>query len=377
MLNPSVARTLAEREDMRNASRDTTGGTDKSWKDYQGSSEAAQTKYRKWLTDMDKLVDLVRAEIDADGIPVVSPVRYSAKHAKLHEDGRVAHATKRLGEAWTASERALIVDDRVYTDLSQGIAPDANLPVDESRTLKLPSGKMLDATGIVYLFPDTAARIALPGHSLSKLGQSIHHARVYRWDDAKGRRQAGVVRMWASDLYDLYGGIDGDVLTEPLKPESRAARRADMKVRQALETGKAELVGYIMPGDELVIDVADYVGDSDFPKFLSNWPEAHWRVAGLMSNNRMTINPYYLSGEGIQTTVDAEPNPALVPVTAMEAKVISDRIPFSYSSLWGKKGNTIVRRTASGQVRIGTRSGLPSSWSPYLAVYGDGSEQGE
>lgn len=372
MLNPSVARTLAEREDMRTAAFD-TGDTTEAWKEYEGSGPAAIEKYRAWVGAMNRLADLVAAEVAADRIPVVSPVRFSAHHAALHKDGRVRHARKPLGAAWSAAERALIVDDRVYERLSDGVPPGADLPADPTRTLVLPSGVRLDADGDVYVFPDTAARIVLPNRSSAELGASIHHARIYRWTDARGRVAAGVVRLFASDLYDLEDGVEGDLLTSPLRESSRAARRAGPKVREALWSGAAELVGAILPGDELEIDPAEWGPDNVLGKFLERFPERHWVVTGLKDNGRLAARPLGLSQEGMWVRPDGateEPDRQFVEVTAEDAKVIGDRVLISFSDLWSKPSTRIIRRTALGRVREGDGSGLPTSWAPHHRVHG-------
>lgn len=371
MLDPSIARTLAERDDLRRAAYDTDYSDD--WKRYEGSTEGAQKKFREWKQRMERLAELVQAELERDEVIVTQPVRYSAHHAALHEDGRVAHRTKGVGEAWSSAERSLIVDDRVYEAVSDGHAPSVELPADTGRTIRLPNGEWLDSDGRVFLFADTAARIPLPNRSSAKLGQSIHHTRLYRWPDAKGRWQAGVVRLWMADLYDLEGGIGGNLLTARLRESSRAARSAtNLRLRDALHEGIAEHVGTFMVGDEVLIDVSEWAGANEPGRFLAEWPERHWRLAGFKSDSQFTMTPIYLSEEGAVLEPgdgEAATNGRKTVVSPDAYRAISDRLVITASALWTKPATRILRRTATGAVRESTGDGMPSSWSPYQAIY--------
>jgi CRISPR-associated endonuclease Csn1 len=371
LLNPSVARTLAERDDLRRAAKDTSGSD--AWKTYAGSSPAAITKFRAWQGAMQKLAFHIEEELDRDEVVVTQPIRVSAHHGALHEDGRAPHRSKKVGDGWSSAERARVVDDRVYAALSGGAKPNENLPADPSRTLRLPSGTRLDARGDVYLFPDTSARIALPNRSSAKLGSSIHHIRLYRWDDAKGHRKAGVVRLWTSDLYDLRDGIQGNLLDSELSETSRAARRAHPALREALHTGIATHVGTLVPGDEILLDPNDWVdGKNELAEFLAEWPERHWRLVGWPEDRLFAINPIRLAAEGIRKESDPERvAKRRVEVSVKAAKVISDRVRPSATDLWSKPSTRVIRRTAAGSIRELGTSGLPYSWSPYEAVHGD------
>ena len=401
MLNQSIAQTLAQREDLYRAARDgiqdvawrelNSKGDD--WKSYTGVSRKARVSYgewrnfsgfevgqrrdfAKWKSDMEVLAQLIKEELAHDQVVVTHPIRVSAHHSALHEDGRAPHARKELGSTWSPEQRALIVDDRVYEALSGRLAPSDALVEDAERTLRLPSGIMLTATDDIFLFPDTAARIALPRQSSAKLGQSAHHARLYRWDDAKGKRQAGIVRVFASDLYDLegvtfdaQGRISGDILRLPLRESSRAVRRAGDKLRAAFWAGTAEHVGTFVVGDEIEINPEEWAGDDAMGQFLDEFSERHWRLVGLMSNSQLTLNPVILSSEGIVTSDSDEKRKVRVSDNA--AKIISDRIKVSYTRLWGTASTRVIRRTATGAVRPSSDHALPASWSPHRAVYGD------
>lgn len=370
MITPAVARVLAQRADLRDAARVTGVGDD--WKRFAGDTPAARQAFARWKLQMERLAELVETQVRDDQAVVMQPVRFSSSHAALHNAGRTPHKSAPVGSAWTASQRALIVDDRVYEALSADFSPVVDMPEDPARTVLLTSGKRLGAGDPVFLFPDKAARIPLRNRSSAELGQSMHHARLYRWLDQRGRRQAAFVRLWASDLYDLEGGVTGDLLTAPLRQSSRAARRASGKLREALWGGVAEHVGTLMVGDEILIDPQEWVGENEPGRFLAEWPERHWRLAGLMSESQFTLTPQMLSQEGAVKVHAGTENrdPRLVVLSDLAYKVVSDRLTITSSALYLKPSTRVVRRTALGAIREGGGSGLPFSWSPFDAVNG-------
>ncbi|WP_087007112.1 type II CRISPR RNA-guided endonuclease Cas9 [Gulosibacter sp. 10] len=370
MINPSVARTLAERDDMRRAAYESN--EDRwNWTTYEGSTPEAVRKFCKWKEDMQELARLVDEVLKHDDVVVTYPVRFSAKHAALHEAGRSPHRTKAVGEAWTSGERARIVDGRVYEALSKDLIPSAPLHEDESRTLTLPSGMRLDGKGEVYLYPDAKARMPLPNKSSAPLGQSMHHVRLYRWLTPKGEVKAGVVRVWAADLYELEDGIEGDLLTSPLSGTSQAVRRtANARLRDAIHQNAAEHVGTFVIGDELLIDPYEWRGANETGRFMDEWPERHWRLSGWEQLGVANIKPVLLSEEGIRKKAE-DTSDRLVDVSTLTKKVLKASLRITASQLWSTPSTQVIRRTATGEPRQNISSGLPTSWSPIKAVYGE------
>lgn len=373
MLSASVAKTLAQRDDLRRAAFLTGDDPEQNWKRYSGDSVADRQLFDRWKKGMVRLSKLLAEQIRKDQLNVMYPVRYSAHHAALHEDGRVKHVTKKLGEAWTYDERSRVVDNRVYEQLSASHLPSKNLPQDDFRSLTLPSGVTLGASGSVYLFPDAAARIALPNLSSAKLGSSMHHIRVYRWKDDKGRVQTGVVRVWAADLYELEGGVNSDLLNAHLPPTSHAVRRAHIKVQDAIWNGSAKHVGTLMIGDEVLLDPDEWIGDGATGEFFKEFPEARWRLNGFESNTRLNLKPILLSTEGIAKEKNKEDqDPRKVVVSDNALKVITGMgLRLSVPAFLGSANTQIIRRTGTGKIRRGKHIGLPSSWSIFEAIHGE------
>jgi CRISPR-associated endonuclease Csn1 len=368
MLNNSVARTLSQRSEMLDGAYMSNNHELKEQaKSFEGDSPAAIAKYRKWKTDMARVADLLRAEVTEDRLVVTQPVRFSGRHSALHEDGRAPHARKLVGDKWTPAERARIVDRKVYERLSQGLLPSEELPWDPARKLRLPNGKLLDSQGVIYIFPDTASRIGLPNNSSSKLGSTLHHIRLYRWKDAKGKRQAGVVRIFANDLQDLGANILGSNLEESM----RAVRYSDVKLRDAIASGIAEHVGTILPGDELIIEPKEWSPSDSFGRFLSAWPEKNWSITGWESNRLFNLKPRVLSKEGAQVAGSDTPDSKKVQLDEEHFQIIDRSARPSASNLWTKPGTQIIRRNSLGRIRQSTVSGMPISWSPYQVVNGD------
>lgn len=371
MLDPSVARTLAERDDLRRAALDTDFSED--WKRYEGSGPQAVEKFRAWKDRMARLAELVQAELDRDDVVVMQPVRFSGRHAALHEEGRAAHGWRLLGEEWTSADRARIADDRIYALISDQHAPSEDLPADPRRTIRLPNGKWLEAEDKIFVFPDTAARTPLPHQSSAKLGQSIHHMRLYRWVDLKGRLQAGVVRVWAADLYDLEGGIGSDLLTAELPETSRAVRRAtNLRLRDAIHDGIAEHVGTLVVGDEVSLNPREWAGGGKVGEFLAEFPETHWRISGFEDDARLNMKPLYLSSEGAQLAGTEAPDPRKVRVSPVVYEALEKKpLRFAIGKFTSTPSTRIIRRTATGSVRWREGTGMPSSWCPYEALRGE------
>jgi len=369
MLNPSVARTLAERDDLRRESKLT--GVDNGWREYEGSSPRAIERFRQWKTAMIRLAELVDEKLRADEVVVMQPVRFSGRHSKLHEDGRAPHARRRLGAAWTSVDRARIVDDRVYEALSAGLQAGDPLPEDDARTLRLPSGRMLTADDEIFIFPDGSARHPLPNASSAPLGGSVHHARLFRWPGKGGAWNAGIVRVFASDLYDLEGGVEGPILSAPLLARSRAVRRSQLPVREAIERGIAEQVGSFVIGDEIEIVPSEWGTSGKAGEFFARFPERRWRLTGWEQEGVLNLRPMYLALEGATlASDDEEPDSRLVRISRTEEDIIKRTLRVAPSWLWKTPSTRVVRRTALGEPREAT-TGVPMSWSPHRAVFGD------
>lgn len=370
MMNPSVARTLAERDDMFFTMRET--GRETGWKTFEGSTLGAKESFRVWKSAMGKLAELVREKIENDELVVMQPARFSARHSALHLDGRDGHIQKPLGDAWLSSERARIVDDRTFEAVSGDLVPSDGLPEDENRTITLASGKRLVGDDMVYLFPDAKARHPLPDRSSAPLGPTVHHVRIYHWDDTKGRRKAAILRIWASDLYDLEDGIKGDLLTSPVRVSSRAVRRSSSAaLRDAIHAGTAKLAGSIVVGDELQIDPVEWMSFAAPARFLEEFPERHWRFSGAETDKVVNLRPIYLASEGARTA-DQDPDRRLVEISDSAMEVLSTRsLRISPSSIWDTPSTLVVRRTSLGRIRKSPESGLPFTWSPSKAVHSD------
>lgn len=368
MLDPSVASTLAERDDLRREEMDT--GKPTVWRDYEGSGPTQIDRFRHWKGAMQRLSELISKLVVSDEIVVMQPVRFSAHHAKLHLDGRSAHVRKSLGDDWAPEDLARIVDDRVYEAIAANVKPGESLPEAADRTIVLPNGLRLDADGEIFLFPDGAARHPLPNNSSSPLGATMHHIRLFRWTDAKGKLTAGVVRVWASDLYDLEDGIKGDLLTSPLRPSSRAVRRSKGSLQTAIWNDHAEHVGTFLIGDELELEPAEWFGDNEPGRFFAEYPERHWRLLGGMSDSQFTLGALVLSREGIAEPGSTVNDRRKVEVSQTVAKVLGDRLLISASALWSTPSTRVIRRTGFGTIRPEGTRGLPATWSPYDAVHG-------
>lgn len=348
MLNTSVATTLAERDSMREAYF--TAGQFPEWASHEGSTPAAQAKFRLWKQQMGRLGALIAEKLEADDVVVMQPVRYSARLSKLHEDGRLPHMSRPLQTAWADEDMRRVVDRHVYSQLV-ALGDDRN-EFDSRREITLASGLRLRATDPVFMYPDKAARIQLPKHSSSKLGGSIHHARFYEVI-YKGKPRLEMLRIWGADLFELPDGTAGDLYTQPVHPMSAAVRRTSRTaLRDALHAGEARQIGWLAIGDEIEIDPLDWTrGAGKFESLLRERPTAHWQVVGIEQDDIINLRSMVLAAEGVTEAT----SPVIAEFLKRGARI-------SFNALFEKPGTRVVRRNALGVVRDATGP-LPSSWS--------------
>lgn len=150
-------------------------------------------------------------------------------------------------------------------------------------------------------------------------------------------------------------------------------RYADTEVAHAVQTGNSNYLGYLVPGDEIIVDFSHVKLSGNigtFVEFLNKIGANcaaynHWVVVGTDTEKVLILKPSMISSEGID-------------------KLYSNckRNNFDYSSYeksineilvgkgWRVSVNVLakynaetIRRNALGEVRWTSRSHLPISWS--------------
>lgn len=348
LMNPSVARTLAVRDSLRWEQKQTGSITD--WKGYRGQEPAAQKSFRLWEGQMHDLADLLSADIQNDGLPIVRSLRLRVGSSTAHGERLEKLGRQRLRDAVPVELVNRAATPALWCALTRmaDFDPELGLPENPGRTARL-NGRRLGPDDLIEFFSDEKARIKVRNGS-AMIGDTIHHARVFRIPKRNKGYTYGMVRVFATDLQRARH--KEDVFTTVLPPQSASMRWADENTRHAIESGTAEYLGWLVVGDELVIDPGYHtkymVGQlhQEFPGIR------RWVVDGFSDSNQLRLRPSLLSAEGLG---EKPSNPAKV--------LIGDKgWRASVPVVFNTPGVQVIRRTAIGKERWFSDAGLPVSW---------------
>ena len=347
MMDESIARTLAERTNQRDAQHLTR--EPESWKSYAGSSPQAISRFQDWKSRMHSLADLLCEAMDEDRIPVTENLRLRLGDGAAHLDTIQPLVRLRVSDEISsqmidrASTPALWSALTAHPDFEQGVG----LPACENRSIKL-HGRPLTSIDEIGFFAKDAAAIAVRG-GFAEIKNTIHHARVYRIDGGK-KTAFAMLRVFAVDL--LHHRHE-DLFSAPLTQNSISLRTAEPKLRDALAAGTATELGWLAVDDELLLDVSKLTS-GHIGEFLSAFPGiTRWKLAGFDSNSKLRLRPILVAAEGLADPVDDSIRkivdyPGWRPATNV---------------LFSQAKPVIVRRDALGRPRLSSSSGLPVSWS--------------
>lgn len=361
LMNPSVSRTLALRLNMRDAQRLT--GDEETWKHFYGKPGEASKRFESWRESMLSGVELFNIALSDNAIPFVENIRLRVGSSVIHDatvrsfcppktpDGKQI-ITKGRGEQHALGS-AMPVDliDRaetpaLWTALTRcpDFDPKKGLPENPQRTISV-NGTRVGPTELVNFFGSSAACLKVRGGYV-ELGNSIHHARIYRIDGKKNTY--AMVRVFQVDLLRLK---DRDLFTTPLKPSTISMRTAEPKIRKALADGTATQIGWLVEGDELRLESDKYTGGF-VGDVLASYPQVtSWRVAGFPDPAKLRLRPYLLAGEGL----DGEASKAMKDLLEGQGWRPSVNVVFSPGSA------VLVRRNCLGQERRNSGGTLPNS----------------
>lgn len=347
MMNPSVARTLAERTSLRQSELFTRGP--ETWKEYRGSSPEAVRKYGLWLDGMGRLADLLAAQMNEDRIPVMTNLRLRLGDGSAHDDTIRELDRRRLSEALPV---ALV--DRASTPAlwcaltrAEGFDPEGGLAADEARHIVV-HGKRKGPNDEIGFFKTGSAALAVRG-GYAEIGDTIHHVRVYSFPRGK-KTVYGMLRVFSVDLLKHR---HGDLFEAPIPPHSITRRTAEKKLRLALEQGTATYLGWLVVGDELKLDMDGCSVSGAIGDLLEAFPgTTRWRVSGFPAFDKLRLRPALLASEGI-------PSDASRGVTEIcQGKGWRPAV----NVVFGQFHPVVVRRDALGRPRLQSASGLPVCW---------------
>ena len=142
-------------------------------------------------------------------------------------------------------------------------------------------------------------------------------------------------------------------------------RTADPKLKEALKSGAAHPIGWLVPGDEIQID------PSKFPKqaigeFLDEFKEygsiSSWRVSGFDTPTRVILKPRVLSNEPLKKGARLGGRSAELSVSYGVQKIVGGSgWVVAINALLQSGSVRVIRRNALGEVRTSSESHLPVS----------------
>ncbi len=346
ILRPAIAKTLTERNAIHRDNRD--NGSRPEWREYQGRYPADQETFRAWQISIRQLADVLRAEVEADRVAVVRPLRLAPRAGSLHADTVGPLDKKAITEAFTADDVRRICDQALFSQLTTELAGQNQLPEDDQRGNRLG----WNTEKPVMLFPSNAPYIQVRGGSVA-IGGTCHYARIYAWRAKSGFR-FGMVRLFTGELAKIGLSARGiDLFTHELPLDSQAMRVAPPDLVRRIIQGEARQIGWITLGDEIELDPAHFSeGETTIAQFMREAPERRWTLTGFYNSSQLSLAPALLAAEG---TSDQTPE-------IVTKVLVANRIPLRANVVLGSPGCTIIRRTVLGRPRWKS-DGLPISWN--------------
>ena len=353
LMNPSVAKTLAERSSQRWAQR--LSGQRETWKSFTGATPGARDRFDSWRDHMLRLTELLNAALAEDRVCVTENLRLRLGSGNAHHEIVRPLARHRLGDGLTAVQVDRASSPALWCALTRqpDFTPRGGLPASENRVIKV-HGRRVTADDKITVFSqkpgDDAtekpfAAIAVRG-GFATIGLTIHHARLYR---IEGRKPAyAMLRVFSHDLLPYRRD---DLFSVPLALQTISVRCAWPKLRAALAENAATYLGWVVVGDELEVPMESFTG-GHIGGFRKEFPNiTRWRIRGFYTETRFRLRPAILSSEGLKDVSD-------------------DVTKIVYRPGWTPAVNTllashptVVRRDALGRVRHSSAAGLPTTWT--------------
>ncbi|MFC0582174.1 type II CRISPR RNA-guided endonuclease Cas9 [Micrococcoides hystricis] len=334
MMNPSIARTLAKRESLREAHRFTNNYPD--WQGFTGSTAGMRNQFESWKLRMQALAELLQESVREDRIVVKNVLRLRPERGSVHADTIAALELKTAGEEWTSKHVARIASPDVYLRFKSALG--------KTKTFIPANASELDDCGLkpeseIQLFRRPGPQIIVRGGSAT-IGDNIHHARIFSWKDRNGAMLFGVQRIFTAELPLIFGPNykQRDLFSGEIPEWSFGHRDMQATVVKTLENGLAKQIGWFVVGDELEVDPADFEdGKDQFSRFLREMPETRWEVRGLPESRLVLVRPHYLSTEQIPSSLSKDVQ-----------QVWEKGCRVSASSLLSAPGTTFIRRASLG-----------------------------
>ena len=352
LLDESVARTLAERISLREAERFRRDGI-ATWKTYVGKEgSAAEQRFNGWRAAMDTLADLLAGSFNQDRVVVTENLRLRLGNGRVHDDTIKPMERRRVGDALTRDEIDSASTPQLWIALTKD--PDFDekkgLPENPSRRLRV-QGTWYDAADEIDFFDKPRAALAVRD-GWTQLGDSIHHARIYRWQE-KGKTRYGMLRVFAADLRKH---VHEDLFTVEPHPSWISMRTAHPSIGRS-DLSEKEYVGWLVPGDEILVRPAANAGMKDPSSPFGLESILRWKVRGFEDGARFNVEPCYLAKEGLPRFS------ALYPEHEVEVReLVEGKGRRNVNDFFQSARPVIIRRDALGRPRLQSASKLPVCW---------------
>jgi len=355
LLDESIARTLAERISLRQAEYLRRDGVT-TWKTYSGSGQAAQARFAEWRSSMEDLAALLERAFVEDRVVVTENLRLRLGNGRVHEDTISPLERRLVGDAFTRAEIDAASTPQLWTALTRDPEFDETdgLPTNPTRRLRL-KGTWLSAQDEIEFFDKPRAALAVRG-GWAMLGDSIHHARIYRWEE-RGKTKYGMLRVFAADLLKHR---NEDLFNVTPDPSWISMRVAHPSIGRGNLEDK-EYVGWLVSGDELLLTMDDLLtGHVANASAALGWGSLQrWTVTGFFSSRQISMVPTLAAAEGLPRYLE------LFPATLEYEKSLAwvfNRWVTACDPLFSKGLPVVIRRDALGRPRLESRAGLPTCW---------------
>ena len=364
MMNHSAAQTLVERDSLRLSQWITR--EPETWKSYPFSEGQKKTRFKEWLDCMNTLLDLLNDALDSDRVSVTRCQRMSLGNSQAHAATIRKMKHVELSSPMDADLIRRASTPALYCALTRlpEYSPEKGLPENRGREIVL-NGRHIRSTETIDFFVSGAAQLMVRNGS-AEIGDSIHHMRIYRYRKTGAKSQKymyGMIRVFQIDL--LHASSE-DLFAVQLPPQSVSVRYGDKNVVQAIQEGRAEYLGYIVPNDEILISYegvqmkdSEKIGAyaNDFSGTASELAQRrHWVVVGS-DVNKLALRPSYLSEEGLENSGSESDR-----LSNQTRKVIEGKGWVVAVNILAKYHPVVIRRNALGEPRFRTDSGMPVSW---------------
>lgn len=334
-INPKVIPFLRERQARRDFAR-TFARSDREHERRMAEADAYgldNDYFNRWLAGLRSLINEMKELLKRDGEPVAlngdrpvdpiggldavvprRPVRLKAASRNgngvliaagpLHEQTADSLQFKRLGEAWTKDEIYRIADRDLHVQLRRALREvKRQLPEDDERAA-IAGGTEVGPDFEVALTP-RIPQVVVRGAAYA-IG-SVHHLRVYEFDDGSGPRRAFLPVYRYDVVQALREETDPNAdrrathvrLHEGAVSWRNSVTGQGVALVKALDAGlPVRQVGWIAPGDEIYVTEPGVIREAKRGSAPESWLSGRRYYCTGFEQKDITVRPLLASADG-------------------------------------------------------------------------------